>query len=43
MMQHSPLEKLSTDIRFPDLGTENKNVERIGCSETVPMSSSESR
>ena len=29
---HSSLQKLSTDIRFPDLGTEDKNVKRRDCS-----------
>ena len=38
---HSPLQKLSTDIRFPDLEMGNKNVERMGCSEVVFMSSIE--
>ena len=28
---HSPLQELSADIRFPGLGTEDKNLRRVGC------------
>ena len=30
MEARSSLQELSTDIRFPDLGTEEKNAEKLG-------------
>ena len=29
LLNHSPLQESSADIRFPGLGTEDKNVERM--------------
>ena len=39
---HSPLQKVSADVRFPDLGTEGKDARRMSGSVVGPMSSRES-
>ena len=42
-VRHSPLQKLSADVRFPDLGTEGKNEKRMSGSVLglIPSSGSE--
>ena len=40
---HSSLRELRTKIRFPDLGAEDKKVERINSSVTISTSDNESR
>ena len=39
---HSPLQNVSADVRFPDLGTESKNAERMSGSVVGLISSRES-
>ena len=39
---HSPLQGLSADVRFPNLGTEDKNAKRMSSSVVGLTSSSES-
>ena len=39
---HLPLQKVSADVRFPDLGTEGKNARRMSDSVPGPISSRES-
>ena len=39
---HSPLQKVSADVRFPDLGMEGKNARRMSGSVVGPISSRES-
>ena len=40
--EHSPLQKVSADVRFPDLETEGKNVRRMSGFVVDPISSRES-
>ena len=43
LLDHSPMQKLSVDVRFPELGTEGKkNASRMSSSEVGPISSCES-
>ena len=42
LADYSPLQNISADIRFPDLGTGDKNARRMSCSVVGPTSFSES-
>ena len=41
-LAHSPLQKVSADVCFPELGTEGKNARRMSDSVVGPISSRES-
>ena len=38
LQSHSSLQEPSTNIRFPDVGTERKNVDKKRCSVVIPLS-----